>query len=92
MRKDDLAVAMGKYGLEVGTPAIKSVGSLAFGPEGILFVADNVGAAIFAIEVGDTEAASEQHLINVDNLDTPLASYLGSPPRRAPRIRRRSPR
>ena len=30
---------MSKYGLEVGTPDIKSVGSITFGPEGILFVA-----------------------------------------------------
>ncbi len=42
-----------------------------------MFVADNVGATIFAIEVGDADAASEQHPINVDNLDTPLAAYLG---------------
>ncbi len=35
---------MSKYGLEVGTPDIKSVGSITFGPEGILFVADNVSA------------------------------------------------
>ena len=31
-----LAVGKGKYGLKVGTPGIKSVGSLAFGPEGDL--------------------------------------------------------
>ena len=40
------------FGLEVGTPAIKSVGPLAFGPEGILFIGDNGGAAIFAIDAG----------------------------------------
>jgi uncharacterized protein len=44
---------MSKYGLEVGTPDIKSVGSITFGPEGILFVADNVSANVFAIDVGD---------------------------------------
>ena len=71
------AVSSGKYGLEVGTPAIKSVGPLAFGPEGILFVADNLGAAIFAIDAGDDDAASTQGPINVDNLDTALAAYLG---------------
>ena len=71
------AVSTGKYGLEVGTPRIKSVGPLAFGPEGILFVADNLGAAIFAIDAGDNGAASTQGPINVDNLDTALAAYLG---------------
>ena len=71
------AVGTGKYGLEVGTPGIKSVGPLAFGPEGILFVADNLGAAIFAIDAGDAGGASTQGPINVDNLDTALAAYLG---------------
>jgi hypothetical protein len=77
MTQQSLAVGIGKYGLEVGTPGIKSVGALAFGPEGILFVADNLGAAIFAIAVGDSEAAGGEHVINVENLDTPLAAYLG---------------
>ena len=70
-------VGTGKYGLKVGTPGIKSVGSLAFGPEGILFVADNAGAAIFAIDVGDDDVASGQSEINVENLGTSLAAYLG---------------
>ena len=70
-------VAMDKYGLEVGTPGIKSVGPLAFGPEGILFVGDNVGAALFAIDVGDADVANQQGEINVENLDKPLAAYLG---------------
>ena len=54
MTQRDLTTLEGKYGLEVGTPGIKSVGPLAFGPDEILFVGDNVGAAIFAIDVADT--------------------------------------
>ena len=77
MSENRSAVATDKYGLEVGNPEIKSVGPLAFGPEGILFVADNLGAAIFAIDAGDAGAASAQGPINVDNLDTALAAYLG---------------
>ena len=72
-----LAVSISKYGLEIGTPGIKSVGPLAFGPNGILLVGDNIGAAIFAIDVGDDDVANEQNEINVENLDTPLAAYLG---------------
>ena len=71
------AVAIGKYGMEVGRPEIKSVGSLAFGPEGILFIADNLGAAIFAVQVNDTDIAAEQRPLNIDKLDTSLAAYLG---------------
>ena len=77
MSTDGLAARISKYALEVGTPGIKSVGPLAFGPEGMLFLADNVGATIFAIDVGDTGAANEHNEINVENLDTPLAAYLG---------------
>ena len=68
-----------KYGLNIGTPAIKSVGPLTFGPDGILFVADNMGATIFAIDVGDGEQVTEARPLEVDKLDTRLASYLGCP-------------
>ena len=72
-----LAASTDKYGLKVGTPGIRSVGPLAFGPEGILFLADNVGSTIFAIDIGDTDSASEPRTINVDKIDTRLAAYLG---------------
>ncbi|MBM3946136.1 MAG: hypothetical protein FJ315_01890 [SAR202 cluster bacterium] len=72
-----IAVSAGKHGLKVGTPGIKSVGPLAFGPDGILFVADNVEAAIFAIDVGDAAPAGDARPLDVENLDTRLAAYLG---------------
>ena len=68
---------MEEFGLEVGTPAVKSVGSLAFGPAGILFVGDNVGAAIFAIDVDDTDTGTGPHALDLENFDTALAAYLG---------------
>ena len=74
------ATALDRFGLAVGAPGIKSVGPLAFGPEGILFVGDNVGAAIFAINAGDggdTDEAGEASPVNLENLDTSLAAYLG---------------
>ncbi|MBM2809775.1 MAG: hypothetical protein HW416_534 [Chloroflexi bacterium] len=72
-----VAVDTGKHGLTVGRPGLKSAGPLAFGPNGILFVADNVQATVFAIDVDDTDAAVEAEPINVENLDTRLAVYLG---------------
>ena len=47
-RADDLSASLKK-----GTPDLKSAGPLAFGPEGILFVGDTQGAAVFAIDTGD---------------------------------------
>ena len=65
------------YGMEIGTPGIRSVGPLAFGPEGILFIGDNVGAAIFAVDVGDSDDGGQTHAVNMANFDSALASYLG---------------
>jgi hypothetical protein len=65
------------FGLEVGTPAIESIGPITFGPAGILFVADNVTATVTAIDLGDTGPAGDSGPIAVDRLDTRLASYLG---------------
>ena len=73
----DQATAMEELGLALGSPGIKSVGPLAFGPEGVLFVGDNVGAAIFAIDAGDSGEASDSSAIDLENLDTSLAGYLG---------------
>ncbi|MBM2809770.1 MAG: hypothetical protein HW416_529 [Chloroflexi bacterium] len=72
-----VAVDAGKNGLAIGRPAVKSVGALTFGPDGILFVADNLGASIFAIDVDDTDATRDARPVNVENLDTRLAAYLG---------------
>src|SRR5262249_49757429 len=40
--------------MKEGKPEFKSMGPLAFGPEGILFVADSKAAAIVATATGDT--------------------------------------
>ena len=77
MSAQSWAVSTSKHGLEVGTPGIKSVGPIAFGPDGILFVSDNLGATIFAIAVVDPDEATGPNEINVENLDTRLAAYLG---------------
>lgn len=66
-------------GLNAGSLDIKSVGPIAFGPPGILFVADNANASIFAIEVDDSGDASQEHSVKVDKLDTLIASHLGCP-------------
>src|SRR5579862_6132101 len=72
-----VVVDAGTYGLSVGKPGLKSVGAITFGPDGILFVADNVSAKVFAIDVADSGTAAQTHQVNVENLDTRLAAYLG---------------
>ena len=70
------ATNLENLGLNVGTPAIKSVGPLAFGPGGVLFIADNVGASITAVDVADA-GNDETEAVNLENFDASLASYLG---------------
>ena len=61
------------HGLTVGVPDLRFAGPIAFGPDGIVFVADNVSAAIFALDVArDGEPGGE-----VEDIDGRLASYLG---------------
>lgn len=62
--------------LKVGTPDIKSAGPLAFAPDGVLFVADPQGAAVFAIDTGDRKASSGP--IRVEGIDGKIASLLGT--------------
>jgi hypothetical protein len=72
----DLATLTSKHGLNVGNPGIRSVGAITFGPDGILFIADNRAAKISAIDVADG-AAPDAAPIELDKLDTRLAAYLG---------------
>jgi hypothetical protein len=65
-----------KYGLEIGTPALASAGAITFGPEGILFVADNATATIFAIDVQDTAQGASLPL-EFPHLDARVASLVG---------------
>ena len=69
---------MGDCGLQVGTPNIGSVGPITFGPDDVLFVADNVSATVFAIDVADPSPdAVDSGPFDLDNVDTRLAAFLG---------------
>jgi len=54
------------------------VGPIAFGPDGVLFVADNLRAEIVAVDLSDDESAAA--VVEVKNLDERLAAYLGCAP------------
>jgi hypothetical protein len=64
-------------GLTKGTPDLKSAGSLAFGPDGVLFVGDTQGAAVFAIDTGD-RTKGEAGAVKVEGLDEKVAALLGT--------------
>jgi hypothetical protein len=62
--------------LTKGTPELKSATALAFGPNGLMFVGDPVGATVFAIDTGDTKSAGNKDL-NVEKIDSKVAALLG---------------
>jgi hypothetical protein len=62
--------------LHQGKPDLKSIGPLAFGPEGVLFIGDPQGAAIFAVDTGD-RAAGDTGAVKVEGIDGKVASLLG---------------
>lgn len=72
-RADEIAA-----GLEEGAPDLKSAGPLAFGPPGILFVADPLGAAVFAIDTGDRDKVSSPKEVKVASIDEKIAGLLGT--------------
>ena len=63
---------------KVGHAKLESAGVLAFGPEGTLFIADPRGAAIYAVETGDTKPADGKKGIEVEGLSAKLAAKLGT--------------
>jgi hypothetical protein len=67
------------WGLKEGKPDIKSAASIAFGPDGVLLVADTKSAALFAIDTGDTKGNAEKAEYKLDGLSDKLASLLGVP-------------
>jgi hypothetical protein len=62
--------------MRVGAPAVKSLGQLAFGPGNVLFIGDNDGAQILAVEIDD--ATKGTGAINLDGIDAKVAQVLGA--------------
>jgi len=68
---------MNDYGLRAGTPDVRSVGPIAFGPAGILFVADNAAAKVFAIDVADPGGEAGADSFELEDVDAHVGSFLG---------------
>jgi hypothetical protein len=69
--------------LQQGTPDLKSAGSLAFAPEGVLLVGDSRGAAVFAIQTNDTSGEPKKASYNIEGLNEKVAAALGTSPQGA---------
>ncbi len=61
---------------KTGKPDLKSIGPIAFGPEGVLFVGDPMGASLFAIGV-DPASGTPSPGFKVEGIDAKLANLVG---------------
>jgi hypothetical protein len=65
------------YGFTNGSPEIKSITALTFGPTGVLFIGDSQNATIIAMDTKDTKKG-EAKAFDVKNIDTKIAEALGT--------------
>lgn len=65
-------------GMKKGTPNIVSLSVLEFNEDGILFIGDSKGGAIYAIDLADNEASSNEKALNIIDLEDKLAGMLGT--------------
>src|SRR5687767_14442367 len=66
-------------GMKEGAVTLKSAGPIAFGPDGILLVADTKSAAIVAIDTGEKQTgASSAQPLKVEGINTKIAALLGT--------------
>lgn len=65
-------------GMKKGTPNIVSLSVLEFNEDGILFIGDSKGGAIYAVDLNDNETSSNDKALNVLDLEDKLAGMLGT--------------
>jgi len=73
-----LAFSASTGGMTAGKAQLKSAGPLAFGPDGILFVGDSVGATIMALDVDDHAPARAGGSLEIKGINEKIAAMLGT--------------
>ena len=66
-----------KDGFTIGTPVLKSIQAIAFGPENILFIGDNTGSMVYAIEINDRKNTSKINF-NINNITAKIGAVMGA--------------
>jgi len=64
--------------LRSGKAELKSAGVLAFGPDGVLFVGDSMGGAVFAIDTEDRKPGPAGVRFDIKAVNEKVAAMLGS--------------
>ena len=71
---------MDKFGLRRGSVDLRSAGPITFGPDGILFLADNAAARVFAVDVADAGPEGGSEPFDLADVDARVGSFLGCEP------------
>src|ERR1700689_5428697 len=71
---------MGEFGLQRGRVDLRSAGPITFGPAGILFLADNDAATVYAVDVADPGPAGGSEPFDLADVDARVGSFLGCEP------------
>lgn len=66
------------YGMQVGTPDVKSITALTFGPTGILFLGDSQNASVISFDTKDSKATKVAKAYELKNIDQKIAEVLGT--------------
>src|SRR6187200_64231 len=73
-----LACAADPAAVQEGKAEFKSMGPMAFGPDGTLFIADTKSAAITALATNDTKAAGAAKPVKIEDLTKKVGALLGT--------------
>jgi len=73
-----LAFGASTVSMTAGKAQLKSAGPLAFGPDGILFVGDSLGAAIVALDVDDHTPGRSGGTVEIKGINEKIAAMLGT--------------
>lgn len=71
--------AADRWGLKEGPVKLQSATTLAFGPDGILFVGDTKAASVVAISTGDNKGREKAAAINVEDIGSQVSGLFDSP-------------
>ena len=66
------------WGLERGTPDLKSAGALAIGPDNVLFIGDSKSATVFAIATSQAPAATQGSELMIDDFGAAVNDLYGN--------------
>ena len=68
----------GTYPMRVAPLRLQSIGVMTFGADGILYVADSRGGAVYAIDVAETQRDTSTSGVRISGVDEHIAAALGT--------------